>query len=445
MITALFLATTVLLPDGSPASGARAASLAKEYFVHVQGIAFARPTESAHVAADGTLDVTPETVGRWVILHESGWGNVDISVETDVVRLEPWEELSGVVAAPLADEATVSYHRTERPRRTDERGSVFWTSTAPVEDDGTFTLRHVPRGHGTIGLLREAKRERRVFRWRDYVRVVDVPAPGPANLAGGVTVSGRIVASDLPAVITLASKGPETTCHGLTDDEGRFAIPGVLPGSYRLTARPDRGSTTLDIPQRTIDVGIEPLDLGDLSSVKRSVAIDPRVEMFEGLVERIPTEAAKHSTDPISKVWIGEVTHPTGQYGTRVTFAPRVDPSDPTRATQTTLLIDIPGEPIRKYYPEHDSLGWGFQFEDAPFGKSRSFERSLRVFPLTQRTLHLPLDEGVDYADALALLRAIESDTIQRNRPKIERLPDGSSRMTRYYMGDITGVRLRRE
>lgn len=430
-------AATILLPDGSPAAGARAVSLAGESFVRVTGAEFVRPVEPVVVGDGGDLVVTPETAGRWLILHERGWADAALLPETAELRLDPWSEVSGTVSAPHAPDTLVSYHRTERPRRKDDGGSIFWSSTAPVAEDGSFVLRQVPRGHGSVGILHEARNERRVQRWRDFVRWVQVPSLGPVHLAGGVAVSGRIVAGDLPAMITLASRDVNPTGHALTDADGRFTIPGVLPGKYRLFARPDLGRATKSIPHRDVEVGTAPLDLGDLAGGEPDVEIDSRVECDAGLMERIRTEAAAHSDRPIEKIWIGELVHPTGQYGARVTFAPHADPADPTRATQTTLLLDIPGEQIRKHYPEHDSLGFGFRFSEAPFGKSRTFERPLRVFPLGQRTLHLPLDDGVDYDEALALLRAIESDTIQRIKPKSEKLPDGSWRGTIHVVGDI--------
>lgn len=399
---ALLFATAILLTDGSPATGATAASLTQEHFVHVTGTTFARPVEP--VAVDGTLEVTPETAGRWILLHPDGYADTTIDPETTEVRLQPWGDLSGRVVVPHEPGMQVSYHRTERPRRTDERGSVFWTATAPIGEDGSFSLRHVPQGHGSVGILREKKTTRRIQRWREFVRHVEAPSPGPANLAGGVTVSGRIIANDLPAILTLASPGPEPSCHGLTDEDGRFAIPGVLPGTYWLSARPDLGSATLNIPHRTITVGTEPLDLGDLVSSDPGVELDRRVELPEGLLDRIRSAAREHSAQPVASIWIGELVHPLGNYGARVRFHPAPLPDDPTRAVQQTLPLQIPGESIRQYYPEHDSLGWGFRLHNDPFEKVTTFETALRFFPLQSIVLHLPLDEGVSYEDALALL-----------------------------------------
>lgn len=428
---------TILLPDGSPAAGAKAASLAVEYFVHVKDADFARPNDPLLVADDGALEVTTKTAGRWIILHPDGWADADLSPDIPELRLTPWQEIRGTIETEPQPDAVVSYHRLERPFRQGERGSVFWTSTAPVGSDGAFTMTHVPTGHGNAGLLREAKSERRVLKWRDYPQAVEVPQNKPLHLGGGVTVGGRIVTGKLPAVLSLSPRSAAPCYNILTEDDGRFAIPGVMPGEYWLTARPDLGEATHNIPQRKVEVGTAPIDLGDLTDSDHDVEIDSRVEMFEGLVDRICTAAVAELASPIEKIWIGELVHPTGQYGARVTFLPRADSADPTHAKQTVLLLDLPGEAIRKYYPPNDTLGWGYRFTDAPVGKTKTFERTLRVFPLPDRKLYLPLDEGVDYDDALALLRAVASDSIQRIKPKSKKLPDGSWQTSFHVLGDI--------
>lgn len=433
------LSTAILLSDASPAAGAQAASLTKEHFAHVVGTGFARPVEPTLVAEDGTLEVTAETAGRWIILHEQGYADTTILPDTAEVRLDPWCDISGSVTVPNAPGAFVTYHRTERPRRTRDPGTVFWTSSAPIKKGGGFTIRHVPRGHGSVGLQREEKNERRIQRWRDIVRWVDVPSHGPIKLADGVTISGRVLAQDLPAIITLASKGPEPTCHGMTDAEGNFEIPGVLPGEYRFAARPDLGSATINIPHRDITVGTEPMHLGELMGNTPRVEIDSRVEFDENLVDQIREEAARHSALPIEKIWLGELSHPLGNYGARITFQPQPDPDDPTHATRFTLLLHIPGEPFRKFYPAHDSLGWGFRFTEGDFEKVNTFENKLRVFPLSAHTLFLPIKDDVSYDDALALLRAIEAGEIQHPKTQSKKTgPNTWSFSTTWSGGNIT-------
>jgi hypothetical protein len=415
---ALFLAATILLPDGSPANGALAVSLTKEHFAHVTGTSLARPTEPVLVAEDGTLEVTAETAGRWIILHEQGYADTTILPDTAELRLEPWCDISGSVAAPHSPGTMVTYRRTEGPRCADDRGSVFWTSSAPIQEGGGFTIPHVPRGHGSVGLQREAKNERRIQRWRDYVRFVDVPSPGPTHLAGGAAVSGRVLAEDLPAIITLASKGPEPTFHGLTDAEGTFEIPGVLPGEYRIYARPELGHATINIPHRDITVGTLPLDLGELSGNTPGVEIDRRVETSADLPRRVFQAARQHSFAEIVKIWIGEVAHPSGVYGARVTFVTSIDPHDSTRATEPELVLEIPGEFFRKFYPEHDTLGFGFRFSDDPFLNERLIERKKRVFSLETTALFARIEDDGSYDTVLALLQSIEQGTLEGSRRK---------------------------
>jgi hypothetical protein len=221
----------------------------------------------------------------------------------------------------------------------------------------------------------------------------------------------------------------------MTDLEGHFSIPGVLPGNYRLSARPDLGSATINIPHRDITVGTEPLDLGELTPESHPflLEIDHRVEMPADLPERLRTAAVKHSSQPIERIWIGEVTHPTGNYGARVTFAPTPDEKDPTRATRQMLIVEIPGESIRKFYPAHDSLGYGFRYSDAPFLDERLLTSEIRRFPLENQTLFLPLEDNTLYDSALALLSAIEAGEIKKpdKAPHHPKSPPRPIRQTR--------------
>ncbi len=208
-------AATVLLPDGRTATGARAVSLATGGYTIVTGTEFADPLKPATLSEDGALDVRPKTAGRWVILHPAGWADVEISPETAEVKLEPWNEVPGFIDAPLPPNATISYHRTEPLPRREDKGIMHWMATTPIASDGTFTLKHAPTGEGTVGLLREAKRGSRFIRWRECPRVFHAPLGGPLIIAGGTTISGRVMDGPFPAILSLVPKSPGPTHNGL--------------------------------------------------------------------------------------------------------------------------------------------------------------------------------------------------------------------------------------
>lgn len=425
MTIPLFLATmvSVLLPDGSPAAGVQSVSLTKSRFAHVVGDAFQRPIKEEVILTNesGVLEVTPDTAGRWVLLHSQGWADTVITPETAELHLKPWQNLSGKISAPFEPGAEAFYARTELPQRDRENpGTIYWTSRAPIAADGGFLFTQVPTGHGSVGILREWKIDRRELRWRDYPQAVVVPQENPIALGGGVTVSGRIVApgTEFPHLITLAPLFPGPAHHGLTDDAGLVSIPGVRPGRYRLTTRPILGWNYKNPVIKNFSVIDHPVELGAISGDFPALELDRRVEVTEDLLPRILTEAQRHSSQPIEKLWIGELIHPGGNFGARVTYQPVIDPKDSTTATRTMLILRIPGETIRKLYPDYDSLGYGFQFSDEPFENIRTFEDPVRVFPLKAQTLYLPLEDGVPYADALALLLAIEKGTIETPETK---------------------------
>lgn len=433
-LPALAMAASVVLPDGSPAEGAKALPLVKAHFVRISDGAFEGLFDSESpitVPADGTLAVSPETAGRWIILHERGWADATLSGETAEVILRPWESVNGKVAAPSGGSAMVRYERSERARERNEiGGAVFWTSRAPIAADGRFCIGRVPSGPGKIGLLRELANGRGTRTWIDFPRAVDIPASAEIELGGGTTVRGKIGPGWASAALTLIPEAPAPAYYGSSDKEGHFSIPGVLPGEYSISARAGDGASSLASPARTIHVGDRPVDIGEIPGNDPDIDVDRRAELPEGLEDRIREIAAKHASAPIEKIWIGELMHPLGNYGARVTCSPLPDAADPTWATRRILLISVPGETVRKFYPEHDSLGFGFRFAREPSDEVRSIDSRVRVFPLQKTTLYLALEEGTDYAEALSLLRAIEGDEILRPKPAEKIAADGNRTIT---------------
>ncbi|MBE2204811.1 MAG: carboxypeptidase regulatory-like domain-containing protein [Chthoniobacterales bacterium] len=430
--------TRVLFPDGSSAGGARAIPLVKTHFARIVDGAFEGLFDSEKpvtIPADGGLEVTQETAGRWVILHERGWADVVLAAETPEVRLQEWNSIAGKTSVPHTASGKVRFLRTERPRERNETGGgIFWTSQASVGEDGNFVISKVPSGSGTVGVLSEVKTDRRVSRWLDYPQAIHVPAESPVLLGGGNVVSGKIRAAWVPASVTLTPASPGPPYHGHSDETGRFAIPGILPGEYFLRARPESRKASRSLPARKIRVEDAPLDLGELPDNASDIEVDSRAELPEGLEGQVREIAGKHAASPIEQIWIGELGHPSGQFGARVTCEPVPDATDPTWATRQILLVKIPGEFIRKLYPESDLLGFGFRFQGDPSDEVHRIDSRVRVFPLKTMTLYVPLDEGTDYEDVLALLGAIESGKLIKP-PSMEKKTAGGTTVFTSVLG----------
>ena len=151
------------------------------------------------------------------------------------------------------------------------------------------------------------------------------------------------------------------------------------------------------------------VDLGEFADTSPDVEIYRQVEFPDGLIDRVREVASKQCARPIKKIWLGQLAHPVNVWGARVTFEP--EPTDETHATARMFVVQIPGETIRKFYPEHDTDGFGYRFIEGDFFAPRLFEETVRIFPLATQTLHLKIEEPLDYDTALALLKAIEART----------------------------------
>ncbi|MEI6071457.1 MAG: carboxypeptidase-like regulatory domain-containing protein [Verrucomicrobiae bacterium] len=408
---------SVILPDGSPAAGATAVSVAKVMFLHVKNGAIIKHYGDAPplLPDDGRIVIPDKEIGRWVFLHPKGWADLAISLETREVRLQPWNEIQGTLeesARPKAP-ASVAFSRIESRPSAYERGSVYWTSEAAVADDGGFVIANLPTGAGVVGLLREIKNGRREQRWKDFPVEISVPHDGQIRIGGsGVEVRGRLSKNTgaLALVTIIDRSGGKTPPHfGATNDDGAFAIPGIAPGNYRIVIRPfDEGKFHV---QREFVVRKEDssVNLGEFADTSPDVEIYRQVEFPDGLIDRVREVASKQCDRPIKKIWLGQLFHPGNVWGARVTFEP--EPTDETHATARMFVVQIPGETIRKFYPEHDTDGFGYRFIEGDFFAPRLFEETVRIFPLATQTLHLKIEEPLDYDTALALLKAIEART----------------------------------
>ncbi|MEI6033142.1 MAG: carboxypeptidase-like regulatory domain-containing protein [Verrucomicrobiae bacterium] len=419
------LDVSVILTDGSPAAGATAVSVTKARFLDVRDgrIVSNYGDKPATVGADGWLSVPDGERGRWVFLHDGGWADVVLTPEDKEIPLKPWQQIQGTVEESIRPKGAVRIALSLADplvSRSSELGTVYWTCEAAAGDDGSFVLKNVPSGTGLLGLVHEEKTGSQTQRWKDYPTRISVPDGSPVRIgASGIKVRGRLAGQAAPALVALfdrSGNGPPR--FGLTAADGAFEIPGMPAGDFRIVIRPaERFDSKFHI-QRDFQVpaGGQPLDLGDFPAVESSpkVEIYEQVEYPEGLVERVREAASKQCGRPIHKIWLGQLGHPMSVWGARVTFEP--EPIDGTHAVARTFIVQIPSEMIRKFYPNFDTEGYGCRFTEGEFFQPRLLEENVRAFPLATQTLHLKIEEPMDYDTAFALLKAIEAGTWKPKR-----------------------------
>ena len=428
----------VLLPDGSPASGASAVSVTKVGLLELRNgridtydgrIESYYGDPPAIAAADGRLSIPDDEHGRWVFLHDGGWADVVFTPEEKEIPLKAWQQVRGTVeeSIRLKEAARVALSLTDpMAPLSSNLGTVRWICETVAGEDGGFVLKNVPCGVGLLGLVHEEKIGSRVQRWKDYPTRVSVAEGNPVRIdLRGIKVRGRLTGETTPALVTLFDRNSKEPPHfGITKSDGSFEIPGMPVGDFRVVIRPAEWFDSKFHIQRDFQVPAEAqsLDLGDFPVVESSpkVVIYEQVEYPEGLVKRVREAAAKQCERPINKIWLGQLIHPMNVWGARVTFEP--EQTDATHATARMFLVQIPGETIRKFYPNFDMEGYGYRFNDGEFFEPRLVEENVRAFPLATQTIYLKIADPLNYDTTLALLKAIETGTWKpKEKPHAEK------------------------
>jgi len=121
----------VLLPDGSPASGASAVSVTKVGLLELRDgrIESYYGDKPAIVAADGRLSIPDGERGRWVFLHDGGWADVVFTPEEKEIPLKAWQQVRGTVeeSIRLKRAARVALSLIDPlASRSKELGTVHW-------------------------------------------------------------------------------------------------------------------------------------------------------------------------------------------------------------------------------------------------------------------------------------------------------------------------------
>jgi hypothetical protein len=422
---------SVLLPSGAPAAKAMSASLRSLRFVEIRNGNIVKPLGQplSEVRSDGRFEVPEAEFGRFVFLHPQGWADEDIGAETREIRLQPWNEISGRVIPSAGEVSRVTFFQTEPWKgASKDSGAVYWTSKTTVNADRTFTLGFLPSGRGVYGVERGYSFGSRTFRWSDYLQEIQLPVAGLVSLGEtGLILRGRLPRSIVgPAIIEVNDRTwKRPAFFGVTDASGAFAIPGLVPGDFRVTARPlDEGLGKYHSQREfSISADVREFDLGELPEPAPDVEVFRQIEYPDGLAEKIRAEAIKKSPQPIRRIWLGQLLHPADIWGARVTYVPV--PIDATHAMARTLVVQVPSETILKFYPEHDVQGYGSRLRDGAFLDSRLIEETVRTFPLSSQTLYLPLPEDLKYETVLALLKAIEAKSWKTPPPQTRRSEEG--------------------
>jgi protocatechuate 3,4-dioxygenase beta subunit/peroxiredoxin len=150
-------AGTVRLPTGEPAADADVivADAAGGAYIH-NGTVQQRNGPSTRTDAAGKYKVPPQ-IGKFhlVVVHDRGYAEVtneQLAKSADVT-LQPWAKVQGVVKVgnkPAAGQ-TVSVNRYDGAGGRDEP-RVYHQIDGPTDDQGRFTIDHVPAGRAQVAL-----------------------------------------------------------------------------------------------------------------------------------------------------------------------------------------------------------------------------------------------------------------------------------------------------
>ena len=210
----------------------------------------------------GRFVVTGVTPGRYRLLATTSWGaahmplvggeDVEAGARGLRLALPGTTSISGRVVdetdAPIAGVEVVA---------TGADGALHAGATGA---DGAFTISGVP-GFGRFIVSA-------TFNERLPIRVVDV-APGAAGvtirIVRGLSASGRLLDAAgkpvTPATLVFRTEHGDVEAHVYVDENGRFAVEHLLPGSNRVEQMTPKGGEMVYVPCGTIRAGDEGVDL----------------------------------------------------------------------------------------------------------------------------------------------------------------------------------------
>ena len=307
------LAGTVLNAEGNPVPDARvglahAASCAllnEGQFVNMQNQADMATTNAA-----GKFTFPPQSDEPFLLIvtHDSGFAEAtpEQFKKSPEIRLKPWGRISGQVLLGDKPDAnsTISF---ASKRESDQRNfvsSIYWAKT---DAQGRFQLDRVMPGPGTIIRQRITEFAEGSSFSPGRQQSIDIK-PGETTTVtiggAGRPVVGRVELDRKPdTAINWSASNPVTiqrwdtvnkqadkqtfSCYGEFDKTGRFEIPDVPPGNYRLTCHVNGVAGSGDkyppvIGNAEYDFEVapfadterrNPLDLGKITAKRRLIPI----------------------------------------------------------------------------------------------------------------------------------------------------------------------------
>ena len=330
---------TVLLPDGEPAAGVQVALTRRGKEV---GLRKGR----LYIASRGAFLVEADGEGRFsfpafqeeefLIVAAGEAGYVEVTSEefasSKRFRLKPWGRLEGMFKVRNRPGAGYTFQFHPSARNATDGFVSQYGCTATTDDEGRFEIEHVVPGPGTLSLVMiKHFQSDSTSCYYSRQRRVEITAGETTRVAVGGTgrpVKGRFVldwkpetpidwtTSDPVEIETWDRENNRLTRQrvkfvGFVDEAGRFEIPDVPAGDYRLRLpinlppNPQgagagdeigRAELVFNLPDMPGGRSDEPLDLGTIET-KRFDSLDPGEIAPEFVVQGLkgePVRLANH-------------------------------------------------------------------------------------------------------------------------------------------------------
>jgi len=298
----------VLLPDGEPAAGAQVALARPEKGVYLRNGRLRTASPEAFLVetdGEGRFSFPAFQEEEFLIVAAGEAGYVEATNEefaaSNRLHLKPWGRLDGTFM--MGDRPGVGCHFVFNPSLENTRYQFVsgYGGAATTDDQGKFEFEHVVPGPGTLSLTMSKHFGTSTTLYYSRQTRVEIKAGETSRVTIGGTgrpVKGRFVLDWKPETpVDWQTNDPvkietwdiennrETSDRvrfvGFVDESGRFEIPDVAAGDYRLRVPvnlpPDpqekstgdeigRAELVFSVPEMSGGRSNEPLDLGTIEA-----------------------------------------------------------------------------------------------------------------------------------------------------------------------------------